>query len=166
MTLILPGPLPQEALLQRYQTEPGCYTDCFQCTVRRPISLPAFVEAFYTAPLFRAERLVLKYGLKRPSTDAQAHAMAYGEITRFAAWDLEDRSETQLLMCDMHQATRSWFMTETLDRGATLLRFGSAVMPKAGTNGLPLPLKVLIPLHRLYARLLLRGAVNRVLTTA
>lgn len=119
--------LPADALSARYRSEDGHYTDCFATDVQGEVSLAEFVEAFYTARLFRCERVILKYFAKRPSTDAEARAVAQGTAKSFAAWTVEDRTDTQLLMCDMHEATRSWFKVEPAG-GSTRLFFGSAVV--------------------------------------
>ena len=40
------------------------------------ISFPEFVFAFYTTLLFKLERLILKWTVSKPSTDAQARQLA------------------------------------------------------------------------------------------
>lgn len=160
MTKVSTQPLPDDALLQRYNDGSGHYTDCFMAQYPRRITLPQFVEAFYTAPLFKAERLILRFAVNRPSTDEEAANIAQGNATKFAAWDLEDRQQNQLLMCDFAAKTRSWFMIRDHGDG-TQLFFGSAVVvnPKTGKLG---PLIGLTTwLHVAYSRALLRGAVKR-----
>ena len=145
-------PLPQNAMLQRYAQDVRNYTDCFAKDVPGDISLADFINAFYTTPLFRAERFVLKIAAHKPSTDADALAVAQGDAREFAIWTVEDRTEAQALHCDMRGHTRSWFMVEPLDTG-TRLYFGSAVTPADG-----LIVKTLTPLHKLYSRGLLGSA--------
>ncbi|SFR50417.1 hypothetical protein [Litoreibacter janthinus] len=153
-------PLPKDALLRRYDDGSGHYTDCFSLSIARSVSLAEFVEAFYTAPLFRCERIVLKIAARRPSTDQDASDIAHARTQRFAAWDLEDRTGSQLLMCDMAAKTRSWFMAQNV-AGGTQLYFGSAVTVDKGTGKLGMLFNALLPLHKLYARALLKGAARR-----
>lgn len=160
MTLVIKTNLPQGALHAKYLASDGYHTDCFETEVEGDISLAQFIEAFYTGRLFKLERLILRYTIRRPSTDTQAREIAQGLITQFAAWDLEDRTETQAILVDLRQATRSWFMIEPLERG-TRLRFGSVVAPVAGTKDLPKLLRPLMRFHELYSKLLIKGAVKR-----
>lgn len=147
--------------------ESGAYTDCFKVTVDGDISFSAYVRAFYTTPLFRAERFILKWLAKRPSSDDDVRSLADGQATDFAAWSVEGRQDNQLLLCDMHQRTRSWLMTSPDDAqpGHTFLYFGSAVVPLGKTlNGKPkmgAGFGVLKAFHLWYSRALLRGAVSR-----
>lgn len=153
-------PLPDDALLGRYAAGTGNHTDCYMVTVAGTVSLGEYVTAFYTAPLFRCERVILKLAVRRPSTDQDAADVAHGRTLKFAAWTVEDRSDTQLLMCDMASKTRSWFMIRATS-SSTQLYFGSAVIadPKTGHQGALF--HALAPLHNLYARALLKGAVRR-----
>jgi hypothetical protein len=159
-------PLPSGALLNRY--EDGHYTDCFFSDVPGAVSHQQFVEMFYTTWLFRAERFILKWLVSRPSTDAQARQLALGELNSFAAWTVEDRANDQLLMNDFRDKTRSWLMVAPL-RGdgasQTRLYFGSAVISteekKDGTLEMGRSFNVLLGLHKLYSRALLKTAGNR-----
>ena len=154
------GTLPKDALLQRYASRPDCYTDCYFADVGRVHDLTSFVTAFYTAPLFRVERIILRFTVKRPSTDEDVRRLLAGEITRFAAWDIEAREEQQLLMCDLSGRTRSWFKVQALE-GGTRLYFGSAVVPPAKDQPLGPLFRGLLGFHRLYSRALLAGALRR-----
>lgn len=154
--------LPSDALLSRYQ--PPHYTDCFCTVVPGSVSLADFVHAFYTAPLFRCERVILKL-IGRGSTDEQARQLVDGARTTFAAWSVEDRTTDQLLMCDFQSRTRSWFKVVPV-RSSTRLYFGSAVTADKAADGPPSGYQVLLRLHRLYSRLLLKGAVRRLKRTA
>jgi len=129
----------------------------------RAVTQAAFVEAFYTTWLFKLERLLLRWFVARPSTDAQARELAKGAREDFAAWDVERRDHEQLLMCDMAARTRSWLMTEPSDAG-TRLYFGSAVVPNVGADGTPrmgAVFRLLLGFHKLYSRLLLGAAARR-----
>lgn len=159
-------PLPANALLSRY-VERGAFTDCFKTTIDRDIDFRSYVEAFYTTPLFRAERFILKWLVKRPSTDEDVRKLAAGETTEFAAWTVEARAENQLLLCDMHGRTRSWLMAvpDTRQGGHTVVYFGSAVVPQRTTNhGEPKMgggFAVLKRFHLWYSKALLTGARSR-----
>lgn len=142
--------LPSDALLQKF-AKAGVYTDCFSTEIVQNISLPEFVEAFYTTWLFKLERFTLKVAVSKPSTDAQVKALSTGDLDTFAAWNVEERTDQQLLMCDFRGHTRSWFMV-----APGKLYFGSAVVP------IDRPAyKMLIGFHRLYSRALLSAARSR-----
>jgi hypothetical protein len=170
--------LPDNALLQKYRRTPtgdtvSSYTDCYGTRVTGNIALADYVYAFYTSWLFRLERLILRHLVHRPSTDSEARALADGAIEKFAAWRVEARTPTQLLMCDFLARTRSWFMVEALsEEGETfsILRFGSAVVPAVSKDdGKPrtgLAYRVLLPFNLLYSRLLLGAALSRLRQTA
>lgn len=147
--------------------EREAFTDCFTTTINREISFPSYVEAFYTTPLFRAERFILKWLAKRPSSDEDVRRLASGNTSEFAAWTVEDRSGNQLLLCDMHGRTRSWLMAApaTGQAGRTDLYFGSAVVPRRSTkSGKPemgSAFSVLKGFHLWYSKALLAGARSR-----
>lgn len=166
--------LPDDALLQKYRRGPSgdggsTYTDCYRTRVAGRVSLADYVHAFYTTWLFRLERQILKYAVSKPSSDDAARELADGLIADFAAWHVEARTPSQLLMCDFQGRTRSWFMVETVLEASvtyTVLHFGSAVVPKSGKKpGQARPglvYRMLLPFHRLYSRLLLRAAATRI----
>lgn len=165
MAAIRSSPLPADALTQRYR-ESGAYTDCYFAEVPRPVSLAEYVEAFYTTPLFKLERWILRAFVMKPSTDAEAREFARGERDAFAAWSLEDRVADQLLACDFMGRTRSWFMVAGVGRpGATRLYFGSAVVkvrdPGDGRTSLGPVHGRLLGFHRLYSRMLLSAAARK-----
>lgn len=157
-------PVPAGTALHALSQRPGHYADCFVTEIRGTVTLAAYVEAFYTTPLFRAERLVLRlFGIA--SSDVQARRLASGEAESFAAWRVTERTGTELLMKAMGR-TSSWFMIEGATSG-TRLYFGSAVAPKgAGPEGQvgrrPGGLHPLLTgLHVLYSRCLLASARRR-----
>jgi hypothetical protein len=159
--------LPQKALLGRYKQQ-DAYTDCYSVVVPRAISHSEFIEAFYTTPLFKAERFILATLASRPSTDLQAKQLASGEVEAFAAWSVEGRAENQLLLCDFLGRTRSWLMAVSGEQGnppSTRLYFGSAVVPerdaKTGQAKYGPGFHAMLGFHRLYSRALLRSAVSR-----
>lgn len=159
--------LPPESLLQSYR-EAGAYTDCYSIEITAAVAQADYVEAFYTTWVFKLERRLLAWFIARPSTDAQAKALARGERDTFAAWTVEGRVSGQLLMCDLNSRTRSWLMTAPASgSGAcgTRLYFGSAVVPeierRSGRSSLGAIFRALLGFHRLYSRVLLRAAVSR-----
>src|SRR5262245_11413455 len=164
--------LPQQALLAKY-AQGDNYTDCYAAEVARPVSHAEYVEAFYTTALFKLERQLLAWFASRPSTDAQAKELAFGELGAFAAWRVEDRSANQLLMCDLTGRTRSWFMVTPAGGGSstvTRLYFGSAVLPvvnkQSGQATLGFTFKALLGFHKLYSRALLSAARSRLTMSA
>ena len=141
------------------------YTDCYSVDINGSVVLSDFVFAFYTTPVFKLERVVLKYLAAKPSTDYQARQLADGCIDTFAAWNVEQRTEKQLLMCDFRGRTRSWFMVTpiiTSSHPKTLLQFGSAVVPrknrKTGKLEFGGGFNVLLGFHKLYSKVLLHSA--------
>ena len=162
---------PSDSLLNTYRggRQPdrwGRYGDCFSVRVARRISLPEFVFAFYTTRVFRLERCILQVGwIGAASTDAQARGVAQGTGNLFAVWQVGARSESQLLMCDQYEATRSWFRVVP-DEAGTTLQFGSAVASAPGQNGahaMSRGFGLLLGFHVLYSRVLLRAAAKRLL---
>ena len=151
--------LPENALLQEYVRN-GSYTDCYSITLDEEVLLANYVTAFYTTWLFKLERLILRWAIARPSSDAQAAQVAAGSINKFAAWTVEGRADGQLLMCDFQKRTRSWFMV-----AGRRLYFGSAVVPvrdpDTGEKSLGSTYSILLGFHRLYSRALLHCAKSR-----
>lgn len=161
MPAIRKCPLPASSLLAKY-ARAGAYTDCYATDLARQVSIGDYIEAFYTTPLFRIERVILRYAVSRPSTDAEAGRLAAGNADRFAAWSVEARNQSELLMCDFKRRTRSWLMAEPLPgRAATRLLFGSAVvaLSRRGTRGAVF--SALAGFHKLYSRALLSAAASR-----
>jgi hypothetical protein len=169
--------VPDDALLKTYVGDAhpelwGRYADCFAVLVDREVSLSDFVFAFYTSPLFRIERFILRVLVNAPSSQATARAVADGSTDEFAAWYVGERSATQLIMCDRYERTRSWFRVSPMAGGGTRLQFGSAVAAKrdenTGARVLGGGFHPLLRVHILYSQLLLhfakvnlRAAVSR-----
>ncbi len=154
--------LPDGALLQEF-VDRGEYTDCFAIMVGNNVTFPEYVESFYTTSLFKAERLVLKWLISRPSTDEEARQVSRNETHAFAAWKEHGRSDNQLVMMDFRQQTCSWFMLVPQEKGNRLY-FGSAVMRNQQTSRgrkMKWTYRSLLGLHRLYSRALLHVAARR-----
>jgi hypothetical protein len=159
--------VPEDSLLRTFRggAHPerwGRYADCFAVRIDRNVTLAQFVFAFYTSPLFRIERGLLRLLINAPSSRAEARAVADGASDKFAAWYVGERTATQLLMCDRYERTRSWFRVETESAGGTRLLFGSAVAAKRGDRAdapqRAAAFSLLLSFHVLYSRALLRAA--------
>jgi hypothetical protein len=166
-------PVPGESLLRTYRDDPepgrwDRYSDCYGVTIDRAVTLAEFVYAFYTSPVFRLERLILRFAVDRPSSDDEARQIADGTGNEFAAWRVGARTGTQLLMCDVLGRTRSWFSVTSITSGAharTLLQFGSGVAASvdrhAGQPRMSAGFRVMLGFHDLYSRVLLAAAKAR-----
>lgn len=156
--------LPPGALHEPYARD-GAYTDCYVTTIDRAVSHEEFVAAFYTTWLFKLERWILSWTVKKPSTDAQARDIASGATRKFAAWTEEARTADQLLMCDFLGHTRSWFRVSHPSPQLTALFFGSVVTsrldPATGKRELGRSYRALLGFHKLYSRALLAAARSR-----
>lgn len=152
-------PVPQDAFLARYVGQGATYTDCFVADIGRGVTLEEYLEAFYTTPLFRAERAVLTVILRRRITSNELSQMVIGAQDRFAAWYVEARSDDQIILCDLLGSTRSWFSVNAI-AGGTRLSFGSAVVAPSQPR-LPFAARLAMPFHRAYAQALLRAAHRR-----
>lgn len=144
----------------------GAYTDCYALPVAGQVSLERFVEAFYTTPVFKLERVLLALTLGANATDADARGVARGRYARFSAWRVEARQGDEMLLAAGR--TRSWFKVEPVAGGGaarTVLLFGSAVVPR-GRGGMGLLFAALLGFHKLYARVLLGAAGRRLASRA
>ena len=164
---VAPCPLPAEALLTKYASGGG-YTDCWAVDVPAAVTQAQFVEAFYTGTVFKLELALLGLLFAKPSTKADARRLAAGELGAFSGWRVEAQTAEQLLMCDLGGGlTRSWLMATPLTgpRSATRLHFGSAVLARvdkaSGETRMSPLFAPLLGFHKLYSRVLLRGAEAR-----
>ncbi len=160
-------PLPENALLNSYQQN-GAFTDCYCTQIPNAITHSQYVHAFYTTPVFKLERSILKWAVSKPSSDAQVALLAEGKTDTFSAWSVESRCENQLLLCDYQKRTRSWLMIEHVKGDnciQTRLYFGSAVVPRKNTNAgrasFGLVFHALSWFHKIYSVVLLFSARSR-----
>ena len=155
--------LPAYALLAD-RARDGEYADCYVVEVPQEVTHADFVEAFYTTWLFKLERFILAWLVKKPSTDAEARALARGERTAFAAWRVEERVGNQLVMRDFQGKTCSWLMVESLP-ASTRLYFGSGIAPRVdrvtGEKRMGRGFSLLLGFHKMYSRALLSAARSR-----
>lgn len=162
-----PCEVPPNSFLRQYKDGLG-YADCYVVKLPGKVIQAAYIEAFYTSPLFKIERTLLQYLASKPATDADAKALAAGGATRFSAWRVEAQCSTELLLADFTGRTRSWLMAVPAPLGndlpGTLLYFGSAVLPlsRQGAHSLGWLFHALLGFHQLYSRLLLGAASKRV----
>ena len=161
-------PVPANTILEAYSMK-GAYADCYETQVPRRVAFSEFIFAFYTTPLFKLERWILKLTVAKPSTDMQARQLAEGVMSEFAAWHVEDRKENELLMCDFRGQTRSWLSVtpvKTVNGDRTQLYFGSAVVPirnpKTGELALGSGYQILLGFHKVYSVLLLYSSGQRI----
>lgn len=147
----------------RYASQ-GAYLDCYATEIAHAVTHAQFVEAFYTTWLFKLERWILAWSVKKPSSDEEARDLANARRTAFAAWTEEARGENQLLMCDFLGHTRSWLMVSPRDAG-TRLYFGSVVTSRrnerTGRAELGRTYRLLLGFHKLYSRALLAAARSK-----
>ena len=155
--------VPANALLDAYSMD-GNYVDCYTTEVSGQISLAEFIFAFYTTFIFKVERFILQWTVNKPSTDVDARQLAEHAAERFAAWRVENRSESEILMCDFVERTRSWLMVVP-DGTRTRLYFGSAVVPARNSNHekptLEFRFRALLGFHKIYSVMLLYFAALR-----
>lgn len=153
--------VPEGSLLAGCRRD-GAYADCYVVEIDRAVAQAQFIAAFYTTWVFRLERLILKWWVAKPSTDADAHALAAGTADCFAAWRVGERGENEILLADFTGRTRSWLSTAPLVGARTRLYFGSAVMPvRDAATGKPKfgrNFGLLLGFHKLYSRVLLAAA--------
>ncbi|MEM9969681.1 MAG: hypothetical protein AAF762_01095 [Pseudomonadota bacterium] len=124
--------------------------------VARPgVALPNYVDRFFTTPIFRLERSILRLTGGVPSEDQQVAALASGTGEVMASWRVEARSDDELLLVVPGTPIRTWLAVD--DRG---IWFGSVIV--AGPDGnIPFMIRALIPFHALYSRVLLWAAARR-----
>lgn len=146
--------VPANTMLDKYSVNEA-YADCYFTEVPGQVSFPEFVFAFYTTPLFKLERSILRLAVSKPSTDIQARQLADGSSNQFAAWGVENRSGNELLMCDFRGQTRSWMMVVPVSSVRTRLYFGSAIVPnrntKTGERSIGFVYQALLGSHRIYS---------------
>ena len=162
--------LPESSLLCALRNS-GSFTDGYTIQVPIAVTQAQFVEAFYTTPLFKAERFVLKVLASSPSTDQDARDLAQGRNDTFAVWRVAQRSTAQLLLTDRTGSTSSWLMAvpdPTAPGTRTSLFFGSAITGRTnaatGKREFGFVFHALLGLHDLYSRRLLQAAASRLMS--
>ncbi len=171
MFSIKSSPLPEGAFLQNEITDPEVYADCFYADLPRRVTLQQYIRAYFDAPVFRAERVILKHALSSPSTTEDVHNLAKGTGTSLAAWHMTHRDNEQILLAIPKGPVRTWLMVtkHPSKTGHSRLYFGTALVPPSNPRKsqlkIPPVYRFFIGPHRLYSRLLLSQAI-RALRTA
>ncbi len=162
-------PVPDWSLLRRYRAPENpeawdFYQDCFTAHVPRVVTLSEYIEAFYKGTAFRLERWILRFAVSKPSTDADVQALAAGHAQTFSAWNVLQRTESQILLEDFQGRTRSWLAV--LPSGSaqpeTRLHFGSGIAaisnPQSQAPEISLGFRLLGGFHIRYSEVLLDAA--------
>jgi len=158
--------VPDHCLMATYRDTPGCVADNFQATLSRPVTLDAYIAAFFDTPLFRLERLILRLFAGRATTRADVEALAAGRADNFAMWHVVERSATEIMLAVDRSRIRTWLAIVPPEKPGepTILRFGSAILPKSvsasGNGDVGFLFRALTGFHNLYSRLLLRAAIG------
>ena len=147
----------------------GALTDCFYVDVEQHVTLEDYIFAFYTMRLFKLERAILSFVIRKPSTDEGAFLLSRDKTDTFSAWTVEARTASQILLADFSGRTKSWLMVDP-NRAeaapATRLYFGTVAMPtKVSTDGQPavsFMFHLFGGFHRVYSRALLKAAYKKV----
>ncbi len=151
---------PPDAALTAYQAREGCHTDCFFIDVPGTLTLQTYIELFFDTWLFRLERRILALTGFGPAGLPEIQALASGQTETFAAWTVEIRTPTQILMNVAKSPIRTWLQVEPTPTGARLY-FGSAVLPNPKSNRINRLTTALTPLHLIYAKSLLGAAARK-----
>lgn len=156
-------PVPDASLLGKYK-QSNVFTDCYSTVVTIPVTLPEFIDAFYTTWLFKLERWLLALFCRKPSTDKQVNQLARAQTRDMSAWRVESRTETEILLSAWH--TRSWLCVQSEQTGrhavtSINLLFGSAVMPSKSNDQFALLFHLLGGFHRWYSKCLLAAAAKK-----
>lgn len=161
MNAVVSTAIPVGTLLGFYAAN-GAFTDAYLITLDREVSLPEFIAAFYTSPLFKLERWLIAKSLRLPSTDQDAYELGIGKVDKFSAWHVESRDQHQAMLAAGR--TRSWFMVSPAAGHRTTLYFGSAVVARK-RGGLGWQFTALLGFHKAYSQLLPAAAAKRVSRT-
>lgn len=165
MTSIQFGPLPPSSLIYEFATVQGGYCDCYYADTKGDADLQSYIDVFFGTWVFRLELKILSmFGLNRDSPD-QVKLLAEDRVRTLAAWKVEDRTETDLLLAVGTGPIRTWLRIEAGPENAVRLYFGSALLPmgvdRHGRPRLDVTSVILLPFHRLYSRILLRAALKK-----
>lgn len=153
--------IPETGLLQKYADTTGCYADCFTTNVPAFVSFHDFVTSFFSSPIFKLERFLIKLTLGKPTTEQDIKDFVSGKSNDFAVWQVEERSENQLLLTVGKGQIRTWLMVEHVNNEVgstntqTILYFGSAVLPNDQNGSMGMMFHALSGFHVLYSKILL-----------
>lgn len=172
MPKIIETDLPHDSLSAKY-LEQGAFVDCYSVEIARDVSLQRYIQAFYSTPLFKLERGILSLVTGRRASDLDAFQLAQGQVNDFSIWRVEERTSTQILMCDSSHKTRSCLMVKKVtssQKSVSRLYFGSVVVPdqvfEDGQGKFGFLFHGLGLFHRWYSRALLKSAYRKLLKEA
>ena len=163
MAKITQIPPPDDSFLHALACQTGVYADCFEATVACDIpqsdAFQRFVFAFFDSQVFRVERAILRLAGKAPKARSDPKALALGETDAFAAWRVERRADTEILLVVPNTPIRTWLALQK-EGSVARLRFGSSILPQEVKDTPLWSFRVPLPAHVVYSRLLLRAAVS------
>lgn len=171
MAQVVETQIPDNTLIAGQAALHGYYTDCYSFDFGGAATLPQLINAFYTTPLFRLERLILAMRPQGRMRDVDVVALAAGKTDRMAIWHVEERRADEVLLSAGR--TKSWLMAEPYDPSlageGTRLYFGSVVVPEPPKREGAQPrlgpvFDSLLKAHRVYSRMLLGAAAYRLRT--
>ena len=155
---------PDGSLLHSFTALPGAHVDCYHADVDRRLDLTAYITTFFDTSVFRLERRILALAGQQYATTEDVNMLANDQCEHFATWQVEQRTDDELLMGVRGQPIKTWLFTRENETGGAALYFGSAVIPEdTGTGGTPrisAIIRALTPLHKLYSRILLMLAAR------
>jgi hypothetical protein len=156
-------PVPNNSLRSDY--EKRAFTDCYYTSISVTVTLPQFIEAFYTTRLFKFERWLLDKVLSISSSDRQVSLLAQSNSIELSAWQVESRSSNEILLAAWQ--TRSWLCVnpQTGITSSTTLYFGSAVIPTRADGKFGILFHMFGGFHRLYSKLLLSAAAKKIIAS-
>lgn len=154
--------VPEDSLLHAATQHPGAYADCFEAAVPLNATVEAafarFVFVFFDTWVFRAELKILRFAGKAPPDQCDRLSLAKGQTDRIAAWIVEARTPTEVLLRVPETPIRTWLALDAYGDTAHL-RFGSGIMPMEGKDAPHWGFRSTIWAHRAYSKLLLRAAM-------
>ena len=148
------GEIPAQGLLGRYNLVEHAYTDCFKTQIDQSVSFEKYAHAFFTSPVFKLERVLIALTTGKKTTEKSVDDLISGQSNDFAVWQVEDRTDNQILMKVGDGQIRTWLMSEQ-DEGHTNMYFGSAILPRNEKGDKGFLFHALLGFHKLYARTLL-----------
>ena len=162
------APNPEDGFLKDYDAIDGAHTDCFCTDIECLVTLEDFITAFFSTPIFKLERLLLRIFVGAKTTEEDVAALASGEASSFATWETEKRNQTQISLAVHNSPIRTWLKVEPKpETSTTQLYFGSAVLPTlkdhSGRPKLGVFICALMGFHMLYSRILLWSAKRRLM---
>ncbi len=164
MTHVEKTAIPLDSFMSAYKQIDGCSADAFRGYLEFPVTLEALITAFFGSPIFTLERLLLKSIGQANTSRSDITGLAAGTQEKFAAWKVEDRNESEVILKVGSSPIRSWLMARPDGDGKTAIYFGSAVLPQT-TNRNSKPqvgssFRFFMGVHNFYSCLLLKSTIK------